>query len=309
MKTQNILTEPIKDSELRYRRLFETAHDGILILDANTGEITDVNPFLINMLEYSRDEFIGKKLWQVGAFKDIKASKDAFSVLQKKKYIRYRDLPLQAKSGKIYPVEFVSNVYMAGSEKVIQCNIRDISDHKEELEVLKRSESDLREQSVRDFLTGLYNRRYMEETLGRELSRVTRAKNALGIIMLDLDSLKYFNDSLGHGAGDAILRELGNFLINHVRNEDIPSRVGGDEFVIIMPDTTKKVTQKRAELFCDHFHKLEIMFDGMILESISISGGVAAYPEDGSDSPAILKAADQALYRAKHEGRNRICVA
>src|SRR4030066_573629 len=102
----------LEDSELRYRRLFEAAQDGILILDARTGAITDVNPFLVKMLGYSREEFIEKKLWEVGAFKDIKARKDAFQALQKNEYIRYKNLPLRSVDGKLIPVEFVSNVYM-----------------------------------------------------------------------------------------------------------------------------------------------------------------------------------------------------
>jgi len=117
-------------SELRYRRLFETAQDGILILDAETGMINDVNPYLIKMLGYSRAEFIEKKLWQVGAFKDIEASKDAFKALQKNEYIRYENLPLKTKDGRLIQVEFVSNVYLVGEEQVIQCNIRDITAHK-----------------------------------------------------------------------------------------------------------------------------------------------------------------------------------
>src|SRR5271169_48141 len=121
----------IQTSELRYRRLFEAAQDGILILDAETGAITDVNPFLINMLGYSRDEFLEKRLWEVGAFRDTEASKDAFQALQKNEYIRYKDLPLRTKAGRLIQVEFVSNVYWAGSEKVIQCNIRDITESKQ----------------------------------------------------------------------------------------------------------------------------------------------------------------------------------
>src|ERR1041384_3140779 len=119
--------EKIRTSELRYRRLFEAAQDGILLLDAQTGAITDVNPFLIKLLGYTREEFIQRKLWEVGAFKDIDASKEAFEALQKNEYIRYEDLPLRAKSGKLIDVEFVSNVYLVGAEKVIQCNIRDIT--------------------------------------------------------------------------------------------------------------------------------------------------------------------------------------
>ena len=117
-------------SELRYRRLFETAQDGILILNAETGLINDVNPYLIDMLGYSREEFVEKKLWEVGAFKDVEASRNAFLALQKNEFIRYENLPLKTKSGRLVQVEFVSNVYLVGDEKVIQCNIRDISDRK-----------------------------------------------------------------------------------------------------------------------------------------------------------------------------------
>ncbi len=146
-------------SEIRYRRLFETAQDGILILDAETGMIEDVNPFLINMLGYSRGEFLKKKLWEVGAFKDIEASQSAFEALQENEYIRYEDLPLRAKDGRLIQVEFVSNVYLVGDEKVIQCNIRDITERKRIQVALLKSEADLREQSVRDHLTELINRR------------------------------------------------------------------------------------------------------------------------------------------------------
>jgi PAS domain S-box-containing protein len=126
----------LKESEHRYRRLFETAQDGILILDAETGMITDVNPYLIDMLGYSREEFLDKKLWEVGAFKDIKANKRSFQALQKNSYIRYKDLPLKTKTGELIPVEFVSNVYEVDNEKVIQCNIRNITDRKHDQEAL-----------------------------------------------------------------------------------------------------------------------------------------------------------------------------
>src|SRR5204862_5554435 len=117
MSMQNALYE----SELRFRRLFETAQDGILLLDADTGQITEVNPFLIEMLGYSGDEFLGKKLWEIGAVRDIEPSRIAFRELQEKGYIRYENLPLQTKDGQRIHVEFVSNVYRVDATKVIQC--------------------------------------------------------------------------------------------------------------------------------------------------------------------------------------------
>ena len=299
----------LKKSELRYRRLFEAAQDGILILDAESGAITDVNPFLIDMLGYSLQEFVKKKLWEVGAFKDIEASQVAFEALQENEYIRYENLPLKAKNGRLVQVEFVSNVYRVGETKVIQCNIRDITERKNIQDALIKSEALLREQSVRDHLTGLFNRRYMEATLERELIRAARKHLSLGIIMLDVDNFKHFNDTSGHAAGDAVLQEVGSLLLEHIRGEDIPCRYGGDEFIIVLPDASQEVTQKRAEFLCQNAHLFHLYFEGQPLEAVTFSLGVAVYPEDGSTSAAILRAADDALYTAKRGGRDRVVVA
>lgn len=121
----------LRVSELRYRRLFEAARDGILILDAATLKITDVNPFMTELLGYSHAEFIGKELWEIGLFSDKEASQEAFKELQQTGYLRYEDLPLQATNGKLREVEFVSNVYEEDTHQVIQCNIRDITDRKQ----------------------------------------------------------------------------------------------------------------------------------------------------------------------------------
>jgi hypothetical protein len=136
--------EKIQLSEIRYRRLFESAKDGILILDAETGMIKDVNPFLIDLLGYSKESFIDKEIWEIGFFKDIAANKDKFLELQQMRYVRYENLPLETFNGKIINVEFVSNVYFERRKEVIQCNIRDITARKKVEEALRKSEEKFR---------------------------------------------------------------------------------------------------------------------------------------------------------------------
>ena len=137
------IQDAMKVSEVRYRRLFETAKDGILILEADTGRITDANPFLRDLLGYSHDELLGKKLWEIGPFKDIAASRVAFRKLQTKKYIRYDNLPLETKGRRRRHVEFVSNVYRENGTKVIQCNIRDITARNQAEEALAKVSMEL----------------------------------------------------------------------------------------------------------------------------------------------------------------------
>ncbi len=135
--------ENLKASEERYRRLFEAAQDGVLILDATSGQIEDANPFLCQLLGYTATEFLGKQLWELGIFRDIAANQDAFRALQEKEYICYEDLPLKTKAGQSISVEFVSNVYVAGNKKVIQCNIRDVSERKIAEEKRRQNEANL----------------------------------------------------------------------------------------------------------------------------------------------------------------------
>jgi two-component system, cell cycle sensor histidine kinase and response regulator CckA len=147
--------EAINTSEVRYRRLFEAAQDGILILDAHSGLITDVNPFLVALLDYSREEFVGKTLWDIGPFRNIEASKTAFHELQDKEYIRYENLPLETKSGRRINVEFVSNVYGVNGTRVIQCNIRDITARKRAEQVDERLRQSQKMEAVGQLAGGI----------------------------------------------------------------------------------------------------------------------------------------------------------
>lgn len=165
----------------------------------------------------------------------------------------------------------------------------------------------LRTQAIRDPLTGLFNRRYMEETLERELNRLKRLGSPLGMLMIDLDHFKRFNDSHGHHVGDELLRVLGNFLQSQVRAEDIACRYGGEEFLLILPGTDLKTCLRRAEKLRRDFKKVRVAYRGQSLETVTLSIGVAVFPDDGASGDAVIVKADQALYRAKNGGRD--CVA
>lgn len=167
----------------------------------------------------------------------------------------------------------------------------------------------LRSQSIIDALTGLFNRRYLEEILEREVRRATRSEQPVGVMMLDLDHFKNFNDTYGHEAGDAVLREAAAFLKRSVRAEDIVCRFGGEEFVIILPLADANATQGRAERIRSKLHELTVLHQGKSVGAVTMSVGVAVLPVHGESSKALLEAADAALYRAKREGRDRVVMA
>ena len=467
--------EKLQSSEVRYRRLFETAKDGILLLDADTGRITDVNPFLEDMLGYSHTELIGKALWEIGPVKDIAASQDAMRRLQNNEYIRYEDLPLETKSGEQIQVEFVSNVYLVDGWRVIQCNIRDITARKQaehgmrtandelmasvaelqrrdeemkslirlnellqscstqaeayqvialkaselfaghsgclailhaqgrHLEVVARWGDDarlmssfslgdcwairrgqlhevidpgvdvlcnhfvlqpqtgylcvplrvqgeiigllclvlaaansdkhqvspqrlavtvgetiklslsnlklrekLREEAIHDPLTGLFNRRFLEENLTRELHRARRRNSPLCVAMLDLDQFKHLNDTFGHDAGDSLLSQLGQILREKLRKSDIACRYGGDEFVLVFPDSSLADAQRRVEQIRFLVKELPTRHGGPVLDAITVSAGVAGAPQHSSTAPELIHAADNAMYAAKQAGGDRV---
>jgi putative two-component system response regulator len=456
----------INASELRYRRLFEAAREGILILDAGTGQIVDVNPFLVEMLGYSKDELLGKKLWEIGLFKDVAASKLSFTELQSKKYVRYEDLPLQRNDGKLINVEFISIVYDVANKEVIQCNIRDITERKTAQEALaqsserdsaiaiiagklfssisvseiaelilesaerftgssygivgyidletgymispamtqgewtsspgkdepdvfsrfdgpwgwvlnnrqslltnapaddprftqpvpgpaplhnflsvpamvgeelvgqvilansnrdynqqdlqiierlatlyaiaiqhQRTEDKIRKLAYHDPLTGLPNRVLFYDRYTMALAGAVRYHKKIGLMALDIDHFKNINDTLGHAAGDEVLKDFSGTLLSCLRKTDTVMRSGGDEFVIMItdvvePDVVESVAQKILEAIRKPF-----IFRGQEIR-ITASIGISGYPEDGEDVEILLKRADRAMYYIKERGRD-----
>ena len=173
---------------------------------------------------------------------------------------------------------------------------------------LKLRES-MRNLSIRDSLTGLFNRRYMEEALAQEQHRTRRNDAQLAVIMIDIDHFKQFNDNFGHDGGDAILRALGAFFKKHVRGSDIACRYGGEEFMLILSPSTAEGARLRAEKIREDASLLSVSHANRNLGAITLSLGVAIFPDHASEAAAMVKAADLALYQAKSGGRDRVVMS
>jgi len=221
---------------------------------------------------------------------------------------RYIEVPMMA-SGEMIGVLHIEEGEETLPEETIEDLAHSLADHLSlSLSNLKLRET-LRIQSIRDALTGLFNRRYMEESLAREIPRAMRKNTPVGIIMLDIDHFRDFNNTYGHEAGDVVLREIGAQLQNQIRGEDITCRYGGEEFILILPEANHEVTVQRAEKIREAIKSIRVEYHRQPLGVISVSLGVAIFPEHSSTVEGILEKADEALYMAKHNGRDRVEIA
>jgi len=167
----------------------------------------------------------------------------------------------------------------------------------------------MRDQATRDPLTGVFNRRYLDETFERELARAKRARASLAVVLLDVDHFKRFNDTYGHAAGDVVLKELAGVLGNSFRTADVVCRYGGEEFIVLLPDCNMSDAIRRAEAVRVSVSGLQLTHEGKGLGRLTISAGVSVFPAHGRDAKWLVEAADAALYRSKSAGRDRVTVA
>ena len=172
-----------------------------------------------------------------------------------------------------------------------------------------RLHASLHEQAIHDPLTGLYNRRYLEGALLREIARAQRGGRALSVLMLDIDHFKDFNDSYGHEAGDAVLKALGQVFKDSCRQADIACRFGGEEFTLVLPDADESAARDWATRLLARVRTMPVRANGQALPTVTISAGLALLPTHGEDAETLLQAADLALYDAKHAGRDRLVVS
>ncbi len=185
-------------------------------------------------------------------------------------------------------------------------NNRQLQEIEKQRNQLIADENQLRELSVRDSLSGLFNRRYMEETFDREILRAIRKQQSLSVIMTDIDGFKVINDSVGHVLGDKVLVKVSHFLMQNIRASDVACRYGGDEFCLIMPDCSLEEGNRRADALRAKMETIPFNQEEDGIEKVTLSFGVAALPDNGMTREELLNAADSALYSAKRAGRNRV---
>lgn len=295
--------------------LVEHMQDGVIVVDAQN-RIVDVNPSALRWLNWKQASPVGRDVQDL-----LKGWFDQFSEYPANLYIEteihttdmpdhYFDLrvePLTDKNDKLTGRLIVLRdiTRQKSSERALREAHDRLKLHLHEIETLQE---ELREQAIRDPLTGLFNRRYMEETLDREIPRAIREGSAIGICMADIDDFKSFNDQHGHKAGDLILQTLAEIFTASSRAGDVVCRYGGEEFLILLPGADLDVTSRRAEEWRRSFEQTKMEFEGETL-STTLSIGVAVFPHQGNTSDEVLKLADDALYLSKHNGKNRVSVA
>ena len=314
--------ESIRVSEERYRALFEALPVSLQVVDRD-GTILEVNPFHLSHMGGGRTtlaEYQGQNITTRRSVTAAGLSESYREVLNgvpfDKSEVHYpalsgggegwfnvRGVPLRKGSeilGAIYILEDVSSL-KAAKDELIVANQKLMT----QMEEIQRLHSDLREQVIRDPLTSLHNRRYLNETLDRELSRASREVYQVGLVMIDIDNFKEINDTYGHHAGDLVLKSLAHQLTTQTRASDLVCRLGGDEFLVVLLNLSAENAFKRAEQYRKTFEEFTAVFEESEIRS-TLSVGVAMFPDQGGTGSAVISAADRALYDSKRKGRNRI---
>jgi len=292
---RHIVEASLRDSELRHRRLFETAGDGILVIDCDARTVHDLNVQCAHILAMPIDEVRGRYLDDLPIFTAVGNARTIVDTLRESGEMKWDEWSWERPDGMMISVEVLCTTYRVGAKLLAQCTLRDVKARKE-------AEARVRYLAMHDALTGLPNRTLLMDRLGQEIARARRDQSQVGLLLLDLDHFKNINDSLGHFVGDALLEEVSKRLRSVLRDSDTPARLGGDEFVVAAGNLSSIAD---AEILAQRIQAaLEPAFlVGDHTLRIGTSIGISIYPSDGDSPSALLQAADTAMYQAKKNGR------
>lgn len=322
INSQKAARDSLQESERRHRLMMETLPLAVFV--ESNGKIVYANPALLTLLKASSpDQVIGMRLVEF-------VSPELYDTIEKRRRIMTEEkriippleMNVRCTDGTSVTVVTTPIPIVFQEQHAILTALYDVTDRKhKEIELEKANkllkiygremedlQAKLKEQAIRDPLTGLFNRRYLQTTIDRETARASREGFPIGIVMIDIDDFKMANDAYGHQMGDLVLQTLGKLLLSRIRAEDIVCRYGGDEFLILLPKASRAATFERAEQWRADFEAVRTVLGEVVLQR-TICLGVAAYPADGTTVKASIQAADQALYRAKTMGKNRVVLA
>lgn len=300
------ITLELKRSEERFQQLVKQSLVGISMTDGK--RFLYANPKFVEITGYTPEE-----LQQMGPLditpEDIRSQ---FAMYMNRGFSHklrgetfLANILKKDQSRVIAEVTVGSPIEMEGEPTLVAVFV-DVTDRISAEQKIKALNEQLRKEAIHDPLTGLYNRRYLEESIQRELTRIKRNRQTMSVIMGDLDYFKKVNDTYGHQAGDKVLQFFGKLIVQNTRKSDICCRYGGEEFLVLLPDISYKNACMRAEKLRLKLLDSPVDLNGKTVQ-LSVSFGVAAFPDDGEDFETLIVAADRALYRAKETGRNRVC--
>jgi len=307
LKENERINRALRESEARFRGLVSQSMVGIVIIEH--GRFTYSNATFDEMFGYSADE-----IRQMGPV-DIAIESDRTRIAENIRmrvagevdHVEYSFRGL-LKDGGIREMEVYGSAADIGGAVLLISLVMDVTQRVQAERKVLALQEELRQESIHDSLTGLYNRRYLDEALGRELILAERESHPVSVIMGDLDHFKAVNDRFGHLAGDEILRFFGSLLKRHARSSDIFCRFGGEEFLLVLPGMAQECAVQRAEELRCALSATPVTFEGSPI-AVTASFGVATFPHDGCNGDAVIGAADGALYAAKEGGRNRVNVS
>jgi len=290
------IEQVLRCAEEQWRRLFEDAHHGILVMDADRGQVNDANPHFLALLGYSKDEVIGKNLFDLDCFIDIEKSKAAFQELKTKGYCHLNNVPLETRTGLRLDVEIHSKVCVINDNKIVHCDFRDNTER-------KHTDKEIRLIATHDTMTGLPNRTLFLDRANIAVLQAHRRKKMVALISLDLDKFSAVNETLGNDMGDYLLKAVAERFTGLLRKSDTVARVGGDEFAMVLPDLEHidhvvRIADKLVDAFRQQF-----MINGRRV-IVTISAGVAVYPDNGKDTETLLNCADKLMYDVRSHGSN-----
>jgi len=304
LRDNEAITRALRLSEDRFRGLATQSMVGIAIIES--GRFTFINPALHEMLGYTPQELSQMNPSDIVVEEDRQTAEDVLRRRMSGELDQvHHTFRARHKNGSVVNIEIHgSTMRTDGATALVNLTI-DITERiRAEREVLALQER-LKEQSIRDALTGLYNRRYLEETLARELNSAERLHHPLSVVIADVDHFKSVNDRYGHPTGDDVLRRVSKALKRHCRGSDIACRYGGEEFLLVLPGMGEDTAWQRAEQLRQNIADIRMTYEAHHLQ-VTASFGVASFPIHGATGSELILNADKALYQAKSNGRNQV---